>query len=769
MMAFGRSAGLESVKGKSMTLQSVTARGNVNGLLLNMTVRQYYQNQTNKTLETVYTFPLGWGATLMGLSAEIGGKRLAGAVVEKQEASLEYEKAIADGDAPIMLEKNSDGLFTANLGNLKPDEEAVIEYSYTQLLHFEQGRVRICLPNTIAPRYGDAEKGGIQSHQSAKSDFLVEYPFSLSLLLNGEMAKASIECPSHQVKYTPAENTVLVELERDGFLDRDFILNVSNLQNQSFCLIAADSRIAPNGHTVLASFCPIMEKAIQTASINLKILVDCSGSMQGDSIESAKRALHQVLSHLDTEDLFSYSKFGEHVEHGFSKLRPANASNISAASNLVFKTGADMGGTEIQSALLSTFRLKGTKDGTDVLLVTDGEVWDTKAIIDAAKHSGHRIFAIGVGSAPAETLLRSMAEETGGACELVSPNEDIEAAIVRMFHRLRLPKTSDIQIDWGGTTPIWTSEFPSAIFSDETVHIFAGFATKPETIPTLSFHQESKANSFSVKANRIAQDDSGHLPRLGAAQRMKSLSPEAQLDLALGYQLITDQTNCLLVHVRANEDKATELPELLNIAQMQAAGWGGAGSVRNSESAVRFSLASPSKSTNVDFSKYDLPRVFRMSRPGTDSNPTICAEAIPNSKTQLDRGSDYYEIPAFLRKQPASLPEQIIPNLHFEQIIHLANQTLIDQHDLPKFIQQIQTIASCNELSYLLGRLNRFLTLEQSWIVLLAWLLQFKNTTNWNENTQNAIELLEKGLNKKVLKNSLEVLNKHWDKVLLTA
>ena len=215
MMAFGRSAGLESVKGKSMTLQSVTARGNVNGLLLNMTVRQYYQNQTNKTLETVYTFPLGWGATLMGLSAEIGGKRLAGAVVEKQEASLEYEKAIADGDAPIMLEKNSDGLFTANLGNLKPDEEAVIEYSYTQLLHFEQGRVRICLPNTIAPRYGDAEKGGIQSHQSAKSDFLVEYPFSLSLLLNGEMAKASIECPSHQVKYTPAENTVLVELERD--------------------------------------------------------------------------------------------------------------------------------------------------------------------------------------------------------------------------------------------------------------------------------------------------------------------------------------------------------------------------------------------------------------------------------------------------------------------------------------------------------------------------------------------------------------------------
>ena len=113
---------------QEVALQSVSAKGTVSGSLLEMTIRQAYKNNTKKNIETVYTFPMGWGATFMDLHVEIGGKRLTGVVTEKQKASQRYEKAIADGDAPIMLEKNSDGLYTVNLGNLKAGEEAVIEY-----------------------------------------------------------------------------------------------------------------------------------------------------------------------------------------------------------------------------------------------------------------------------------------------------------------------------------------------------------------------------------------------------------------------------------------------------------------------------------------------------------------------------------------------------------------------------------------------------------------------------------------------------------------
>jgi cell division protein FtsZ len=42
--------------------------------------------------------------------------------------------------------------------------------------------------------------------------------------------------------------------------------------------------------------------------------------------------------------------------------------------------------------------------------------------------------------------------------------------------------------------------------------------------------------------------------------------------------------------------------------------------------------------------------VFRSSRETTPA-PTLGADSSPQAKTLLDKGADYYEIPAFLRKQ----------------------------------------------------------------------------------------------------------------------
>ena len=61
-------------------------------------------------------------------------------------------------------------------------------------------------------------------------------------------------------------------------------------------------------------------------------------------------------------------------------------------------------------------------------------------------------------------------------------------------------------------------------------------------------------------------------------------------------------------------------------------------------------LAAQPASSGVDYSQYDLPRVFRSSREATPA-PTLGADSSPQAKTLLDKGADYYEIPAFLRKQ----------------------------------------------------------------------------------------------------------------------
>lgn len=761
MIEFDENIGLVSEGGSQMALQSVSAKGKVQGLLLDMTIRQHYKNITNQTLETVYTFPMGWGATFMDLSVEIGGKRLSGVVTEKKEAERRYEKAIGEGDAPIMLEKNSDGLYTVNLGNLKPQEEAVIEYSYSQLLRFEEGNVRITLPTAIAPRFGDSEEGGIKKHQGVQTNFFVEYPFTLSLLLSGGMEKATVECPSHQVQVAHQEQGLEVSLVRSGFLDRDFVLNLSKLQNQSFCIVTPDKQLGPEGCTVLASFCPPFLVNQKDTQADIKILVDCSGSMEGDSIESAKRALHHVLSNLNEDDRFSYSVFGSQVRHLFSSLKSVNQFNIGTASLLIGDTKADMGGTNIEDALLSTFKIKNTEKKADVLLITDGEVWDTSDIINAAKNSGHRIFAIGVGSAPAETLLRQLAEMTGGACELVSPNEDIEAAIMRMFNRIHLPRAHEIEINWGTEDkPEWTVGTDTAIFSGNTQHVFAGFQHPPIKSAYLSYQLGDSTERMGFGANSMTHSQTGNLARLGASQRLSSLSEQEQLKLAISYQLVTEQTNCILVHIRNAEDKPTDLPELQKIAQMQAAGWGGAGTVYETalncmapmQDSIQHSHSSMDAYQSIDWntnsSDHDIPRLFRTAR-GSGMSTT----------------ADLNSMPDVLKKQSEDIEKShtkadpILPH----DVITLANSILSDKNHLALFVNNIEEKLFSDELKDVLDKLHNFMNREESWVIVLSWIL-FKTVDNfdWDAKIKVEIEQLANNLDPKLFNAGLNIVNKYF-------
>jgi len=54
--------------------------------------------------------------------------------------------------------------------------------------------------------------------------------------------------------------------------------------------------------------------------------------------------------------------------------------------------------------------------------------------------------------------------------------------------------------------------------------------------------------------------------------------------------------------------------------------------------------------SGVDYGDLDRPSVFRNARKG-GAAPTLGPDSSPQAKTMLDKGTDYYEIPAFLRKQ----------------------------------------------------------------------------------------------------------------------
>ncbi|MGB5230704.1 MAG: VIT domain-containing protein [Desulfoprunum sp.] len=157
--------GLHTIDGQNIALQSVNVEVAFSNLFCDTIMTQAYRNLENTPIEAVYTFPLTSRAVLLGMDVMIGDRKLQGVVVERSSAEEQYEEAIINGDAAIMLEQIQPGLYTMNVGNIGAGEEVRVQIRYAELYAWQGNSLRFHLPTTIAPRYGHPEKTGLQPHQ----------------------------------------------------------------------------------------------------------------------------------------------------------------------------------------------------------------------------------------------------------------------------------------------------------------------------------------------------------------------------------------------------------------------------------------------------------------------------------------------------------------------------------------------------------------------------------------------------------------------------
>jgi len=356
-------AQLFTADGNTMLFEGASLRGSLRGLLFEATVEQRFRNHEKTAVEAIYSFPLPAGAVLLGVDVQIDQRRLTGQVVERTEASARYEGAVSEGNSAVLLEHNNDGTCTLNLGNLGPGEQCTIALRYGQTLRFEQRSLRLMIPTVIAPRYGDAVRdGGRAPHQVPTQSIDAEYPFELELHVHGELARAVVASPTHPISVRMTgeapDSELIVTLGRSAALDRDFVLVLNQLPHDSVGVLAQDFG-AKDRYAVLASFCPRLPgaDAAQPPAIAVKLLVDCSGSMGGDSIAAARRALTQIVTSFKPGDRFSLSRFGSQVEHRSKALWTLTEATRLSAQRWVGDLDADMGGTEMAGALESTFAI----------------------------------------------------------------------------------------------------------------------------------------------------------------------------------------------------------------------------------------------------------------------------------------------------------------------------------------------------------------------------------------------------------------------------
>jgi Ca-activated chloride channel homolog len=589
--------GLHTEGEEKIALRSVIVEAQLKNLLNEVLVTQTYQNLENKNIEAVYTFPLPVKAVLLKFVITIGERELSGVVVEKKEAEEQYEDAITDGDTAIMLQQIEPGMYTMNVGNIMPKETIKISFSYAELFKWQGNCLRFFLPTTIAPRYGNPDAIGMEPHQLPEIDFQAENRFQIKIRIQGDIKEAKLSCPTHPVLIAKKPEVTMITLENETeMMDWDFVLNIEKESDEcDTALVGSDVE----GYAMLTSFKPQFTGDEKRQPRSFKIIIDCSGSMGGDAIIQVRLALAEILDLLNPEDYFNIITFGSHYQLLFNGQVKVSPDSLKKAQQISNNLNADMGGTEMEQAIKAALDSTGPKSiKPDVLLITDGEIWDSKSILKVAKKSGHRFFTVGVGSSVSETFVQSMAEKTGGACELVAPNDGMSSKITRHFKRICLPRSKKLTVNYP-VEPI--ACFPAnieSVFDGDTVHLFSRFKQKPEGKITIELQMDddqkvSQMIAINADPEKALSANDSNLPstiaRMAANEESKSLKKESKISqLSVKYQLISEYANYLVIDNKDTKEKASDLPELRKVPSMLAGGWGGSGSVQTEQSLVQY-------------------------------------------------------------------------------------------------------------------------------------------------------------------------------------
>lgn len=524
-------------------------------------VDQVFVNDNPWTAEGTYIFPLPEGAAVSDFVMWVDGKAVHGEILEADEARTIYDDVVRRMKDPALLEYVGRKALKASVFPIPPGEERKIELEYSQILPVENGLVHYIYPLSTErfssrPLEDLVVRAQIESREPLKAVYSSRHEVSIDR-----------EDDYH----------ALLGLEQSDVLpDRDFELFYTISSEKIGLNLLSFKEEGQDGFFLLLAAPDVKVNEEEIVVKDIILVLDTSGSMQGEKMDQAKEAARYVLNHLNPLDRFAIVSFATTTRSFSPSLEPA--AQADKGKDFLDRLEA-MGSTDINRAMIEAVGLAEEVRPTTLIFLTDGlpteGVTVTGAILDNVAREAPdnvRIFSFGVGDDVDTDLLDQISLDHGGASTYVRPGEEIDEEVSAFYRKVKMPVLSDLSLDWGDiiVDQVYPQRIPDLFAGSQLIMLGRYREGGPAKITLKGMvNQEERSYTYEDLSFRKEGGDD-FIPRLWATRAVGYYLTQIRLygekqewidsivSLSTRYGIITPYTSFLVQEKDIFSDKGRE-------------------------------------------------------------------------------------------------------------------------------------------------------------------------------------------------------------------
>ena len=441
------------------------------GAAVDVEIDQVFHQSADRPLDVTYSFPLPSKAAVYRCEMIVNGRTIRAKVVEQEAAREIARRKRAEGRRTALVEMERGNLFTLSLGNVQPDDVMVIRFAYFEELDAWKDELALQIPFSPGVRYIPGEplfrtnsgKGATDDTDQVPDASRISppridemHPDAARLSLSGKLDArdvdlCSISSPTHATAVRPKDNAFEIFLPMNAAVpDRDFVLRWRRAARPNLLSAAWISSDQEADYALVQLRAPD-EVPGNREGVDIYFLVDRSGSMAGEKWAKTAEALIAFVNAAAQRDRVwitffesDYQDFAEKPLERDALLRDPNFQSLA-------KLGTD-GGTELLPALRHVLTIEqrfSTQRRSHVVLITDGQVGNEEAVLQAVSGHAFPAHCFGIDHAVNEAFLRQLAGQQRGTCVFLTPNDDLVRPIAILGSRLSRPALTDLTLNGG--------------------------------------------------------------------------------------------------------------------------------------------------------------------------------------------------------------------------------------------------------------------------------------------------------------------------------